>query len=280
MQLLKQSTAATVVVGPVLDADGAAVTTATVTNFSIAKNGTVAALTSETVTHSANGYYTIALTTGNTDTLGRLDIIVNASTMSMANHRYDVLVAATYDAIVTTGVATGTQSLDIQSRILDSAGVRASLGMASADMDTQLGAILAASGGGGDTVVVAPLVQTDSQRNTPAYIECNQYDVSILGPFRVETATSGQFNFANQSDWIIVVWDKDDRELGVVAYSDIDFSSSTSNAIMDQYSFAPSAAQVATAGRHTFSIRRPRGTTEQAPIVGVFNVIRCPRGPA
>lgn len=171
---------------------------------------------------------------------------------------------------------------EIQSGLstLDAAGVRASIGMASADMDTQLDAILAASGGGGDTVVVAPLVQTDSQRNTPAYIECNQYDVSTLGPFRVETATGGQFNFANQSDWIIVVWDKDDNELGVVAYGDIDFSSSTGNAVMDQYSFSPAAAQVGVAGRHTFSLRRPRGTTEQAPIVGVFNVIRCPRGPA
>lgn len=169
-------------------------------------------------------------------------------------------------------------TLDIQSRILDSAGVRASIGMAAADMDAQLDAILAASGG--DEVIVAPLVQTDSQRNTPAYIECNQYDVSTLGPFRVETAAGAQFNFANQTDWIIVVWDKDDNELGVVAYADIVFSSSTSDAVMDQYSFAPSAAQVATAGRHTFSIRRPRGTTEQAPIVGLFNVIRCPRGPA
>jgi hypothetical protein len=130
MQFLKQSTAATVVVGPVLDADGLAVTTAVAANFSIAKNGTVAALTSETVNHSANGYYTIELTTTNTNTLGRLDIIVNASTMSMANHRYDVLVAATYDAIVTTGVATGAQSLDIQSRIpatLDGGNMRSSV---------------------------------------------------------------------------------------------------------------------------------------------------------
>lgn len=318
MQLLKQSTASTVVVGPVLDADGAAVTTAVAANFSIAKNGTVAALTSETVNHSANGYYTIELTTSNTNTLGRLDIIVNNTAMSMANHRYDVLVAATYDAIVTTGIATGAQTLDIQSRLpasldsgnmrssvqsmaantltasalaadavtelqsglstLDASGVRTSLGMAAADMDTQLDAILAASGGSG--VVVGPLVQTDSQRNTPAYIECNQYDQSTLGPFRVETASGGQFNFATQTDWIVVVWDKDDNQLGVVAYGDIDFTSSTNNAVMDQYSFAPSAGQVATAGRHTFAIRRPQGTTEQAPVGGVFNVIRCPRGPA
>jgi hypothetical protein len=143
MQLLKQSTAATVVVGPVLDADGAAVTTATVTNFSIAKNGTVAALTTETVTHSANGYYTIALTTTNTNTVGRLDVIVNASTMSMSNHRYDILVAATYDAIVTNGIATSAQAtaieantLDIQSRLpatLDSGNMRSSVQSMAAD---------------------------------------------------------------------------------------------------------------------------------------------------
>ena len=105
MQLLKLSTAATVVVGPVLDADGAAVTTATVTDFSIAKNGTVAALTTETVTHSVNGYYTIALTATNTNTLGRLDVIINDSAMSMTNHRYTVLPADTYEELLTTGIA-------------------------------------------------------------------------------------------------------------------------------------------------------------------------------
>lgn len=182
-----------------------------------------------------------------------------------------------YDPSVNYG--TNAQSLDIQSRLLDSAGVRTSLGMAAADMDTQLDAILAASGGGA-TVIVAPLVQTDSQRNTPAYIEANQFDRSTLGPFRVETATGAQFNFATQNDWLIVVWDKDDNSLGVVAYADISFTSSTNNAVLDQYSFAPAAGQVAIAGRHTFAIRRAQGTTEQAPVAGVFNVIRCPRGPA
>lgn len=195
---------------------------------------------------------------------GRMVCLVDAVTNG-------VMVENSFDSDYYNAVQSGLSTLN-------AAGVRTALGMAAADMDTQLDAILAASGG--DGVIVAPLVQTDSQRNTPAYIECNQYDVSTLGPFRVETASGAQFNFANQTDWIIVVWDKDDNELGVVAYNDIDFSSSTSNAVMDQYSFVPSAAQVATAGRHTFSIRRPRGTTEQAPIVGVFNVIRCPRGPA
>jgi hypothetical protein len=105
MQLLKQSTTATVIVGPVLDADGVAVTTAVLADFSIAKNGSVATLTGATVTHSTNGYYTIALTTGNVDSLGRLDIIVNNSAMSMSNHRYDVLPSDTYEELMTTGIA-------------------------------------------------------------------------------------------------------------------------------------------------------------------------------
>jgi hypothetical protein len=137
---LKQSTAATVVLGPVLDSTGAAVTTAVVTNFSIAKNGTVAALTTETVTHSANGYYTIALTTTNTNTLGRLDIIVNASTMSMSNHRYDVLVAATYDAIVTNGIATSAQATAIQADT-DDIQTRLPAALVSGRIDASVGAI-------------------------------------------------------------------------------------------------------------------------------------------
>jgi hypothetical protein len=100
MQFLKQSTTATVTVGPVLDADGVAVSTAVLADFSIAKNGSVAVLTGATVTHSTNGYYTIALTVSNTDSLGRLDIIVNNSAMSMSNHRYDVIVAQVYDSVV------------------------------------------------------------------------------------------------------------------------------------------------------------------------------------
>jgi hypothetical protein len=74
-------------------------------DFSIAKNGSVAVLTGATVTHSTNGYYTIALTTGNVNSLGRLDIIVNNSAMSMSNHRYDVLPSDTYEELMTTGIA-------------------------------------------------------------------------------------------------------------------------------------------------------------------------------
>jgi hypothetical protein len=98
--LLKISTATTVTIGPVLDADGAAVTTAVVTNFSIVKNGSSAALTTETLTHLANGYYTLALTSGNTNTLGNLEVFVNNTAMSMTVFRYNVIAAQVYDSIV------------------------------------------------------------------------------------------------------------------------------------------------------------------------------------
>jgi hypothetical protein len=140
MQLLKQSTTATVTVGPVLDADGVAVTTAVLADFSIAKNGSVAVLTGATVTHSTNGYYTIALTVSNTDSLGRLDIIVNNSAMSMTNHRYDVLVAATYDAVVTTGVATAAEAAAIQADTND-IQTRLPAALVSGRIDASVGAM-------------------------------------------------------------------------------------------------------------------------------------------
>lgn len=108
MQLLKQSTASTVYVGPVLDSAGAAVTTAVVGDFRLIKNGTAATLSGATVTHDANGYYTVALTTTNTDTTGRLTLAVGNTAMSMATHRYSVLLASVYDALITNATnATG-----------------------------------------------------------------------------------------------------------------------------------------------------------------------------
>jgi hypothetical protein len=107
MQFLKQSTAASVIVGPVLDADGNAYTSAVIGDFNLTKNGTTAALAAAaTATHSHNGNYIIALTTGNTDTLGRLAISMNRATYGMTIFRYEVLAANQFDAIVTNGNVT------------------------------------------------------------------------------------------------------------------------------------------------------------------------------
>jgi hypothetical protein len=105
MQLLKQSTASIVYVGPVLDSAGAAVTTAALGDFRLIKNGTAATLTGATVTHDANGYYTVALTTTNTDTTGRLTLAVGNTAMSMATHSYSVLLAAVHDLLIGTGLS-------------------------------------------------------------------------------------------------------------------------------------------------------------------------------
>ena len=108
MHLLKQSTAATVIVGPVLDSAGAAVTTAVVGDFRLAKEGTSAVLSGATVTHDANGYYLIALTSTNTNTVGRLAIYSNNTAQSMGTTRFMVLLPSVYDALVTNAVnATG-----------------------------------------------------------------------------------------------------------------------------------------------------------------------------
>jgi hypothetical protein len=101
MKGLKQSTVATVIVGPVLDSTGAAVTNAVVGDFRLAKNGTVATLSGATVTHDANGYYLIALTTGNTDTTGRLVLTSGNTAHSMASHHWSVLPASVFDALYT-----------------------------------------------------------------------------------------------------------------------------------------------------------------------------------
>jgi len=107
MQLLKQSTAATVLVGPVLDSAGLAITTAVIGDFQLTKNGSTAALASPaTATHSHNGNYLIALSTSNTDTAGRLVITVNNAAQAMGTHRYTVLVASVFDAIITNATNT------------------------------------------------------------------------------------------------------------------------------------------------------------------------------
>ena len=114
-QLLKQSTAASVLVGPVLDSTGAAYTSMAIGDFNITKNGTTAAMASAaTATHSHNGHYIIALTTGNTDTLGRLAISCNKSTYTMGRYTATVLTSSTFDAIVTNAATAAGGLCDVQ----------------------------------------------------------------------------------------------------------------------------------------------------------------------
>jgi hypothetical protein len=152
MKLLKQSTTATVVVGPVLDANGAAVTTAVVGDFRIAKNGTPATLSGATVTHDANGYYTIALTTSNTDTVGRLEIYSGNTAQATAVHSWLILLASVFDAIQTNatnstgGLVTATGNVTALAgaiSTLTAGGVRTELATELARIDATISSRLA-----------------------------------------------------------------------------------------------------------------------------------------
>jgi molybdopterin-binding protein len=148
MKGLKQSTVATVIVGPVLDSTGAAVTNAVVGDFRLAKNGTVATLSGATVTHDANGYYLIALTTGNTDTTGRLVLTSGNTAHSMASHHWSVLPASVFDALYTNatnstgGLVTATGTITALAgavSTLTAGGVRTELNTELGRIDANIG---------------------------------------------------------------------------------------------------------------------------------------------
>jgi hypothetical protein len=98
----KQSTAATLIVGPILDSTGAEYTSAVIGDLSISKNGgTLTALAGAAdLTHIANGQYTLVMTTGNLDTLGRVQITCNKSTYQMPPIGLVVVPAMVFDSMV------------------------------------------------------------------------------------------------------------------------------------------------------------------------------------
>ena len=187
----KQSTAATLIVGPILDSTGAEYTSAVIGDLSISKNGgTLTALAAAaTLTHIANGQYTLVMTTGNLDTLGRLQITCNKSTYQMPPIGLNIVPAMVFDSMVlgadvlqadvtqfggiagTFAAGIPTAALDSAARVklhgtqddyaplkssdytapLTAAATRTALGMSAADLDTQLDAILAAASAGAGT---------------------------------------------------------------------------------------------------------------------------------
>lgn len=99
MSIIRQSTARTVLVGPVLDSSGAAKTDEVVGSIKVTKNGTVGAANgSATLTHDHAGKYKLALTTSDTDTVGVLEISLNSGTNDMPVARLNVVEEAVFDA--------------------------------------------------------------------------------------------------------------------------------------------------------------------------------------
>jgi hypothetical protein len=99
MLYARQSTARTVTVGPVLDANGVAVTGGVVADFKIAKNGGApAALNgSATATHRHTGFYSLALTASDLDTVGTAEVTIDDTVNSCPLKEISVVEEAVYD---------------------------------------------------------------------------------------------------------------------------------------------------------------------------------------
>ena len=105
MKLLKQSTAATIGIGPFVDTSGAAVTGLTLaqTDIIISKGGgtTYSAKNDATsATHRSGGVYTAPLDTTDTGTVGILTVVVNKSGALPYSEKWMVVPANVYDSFV------------------------------------------------------------------------------------------------------------------------------------------------------------------------------------
>lgn len=102
MMWVKQSTAATLIVGPILDSAGAEYALAGIGDLSLSKNGgslTPLAAAAE-LTYIANGQYLLVTTTGNLDTLGRAQVTCNKVGYQMPPINLMVFPAMVFDSLV------------------------------------------------------------------------------------------------------------------------------------------------------------------------------------
>ena len=103
MLIVKLSTAVSIEIGPVLDSVGVGVEYASLAigELRLVKNGTGAAMASAaSITHVANGHYTLSMTTGNTDTLGTLTVSCHKTGYQMPRAQMMVVPVKVYDSIV------------------------------------------------------------------------------------------------------------------------------------------------------------------------------------
>lgn len=150
MLQLRQNTAATRLIGPILTTAGVPYTTAVIGELNITKNGTTAAMAAAaTLTHSHNGNYLLGFIAGNVDTLGECQISLNkaGSTHRMDIHNFTVVTAVVYDAMIL-----GTDNLQIDMIQIDGLatnGNNATLFLKQLNLNNNAGnALLALSTGG------------------------------------------------------------------------------------------------------------------------------------
>lgn len=116
-QILKQSTAVDVLIGPFLDlTDGATAETGESPSVKLAKNGQALAAKSDATTpvHDADGYYNCELDATDTNTVGTLVLTVAKSANALpVRHEFQVVEENVYDAWYAASAAAGTDLASI-----------------------------------------------------------------------------------------------------------------------------------------------------------------------
>lgn len=105
--IARQSTATTFMIGPVLDADGVAVTDCVVGDFKLSKGGGApAALNgSSTLTHRHTGFYSLAAAAGDFDTVGLAQFTIDDTVNSCAPVCFNVVEEAVFDSLFAASAA-------------------------------------------------------------------------------------------------------------------------------------------------------------------------------
>lgn len=199
----RQSTALELAIGPILDADGVAVTGGVVGDLKIKKTtGNFAALNaSATLTHVSAGVYDLVLTTSDTDTVGLCCIAIDDTVNACASIYLQVMEEAVYDrdyAASATGIVGTAQTGDSFARIgATGSGLTSLASQASVDtidniLDTEFPALV--------SDVSAILVDTGT--TLQAELDAIQADVEDLQA-RTPAALGANGNLkADVRDWI------------------------------------------------------------------------------
>ena len=104
MNLAKQSTAKTFILGPILDSLGGAKTDEVVGSIKVTKNGTVGAVDAhDTLTHNHTGHYVFVSDGDDFGTLGEVEFSLNSGTNAMSPVKFQVVTANVYNALVAGG---------------------------------------------------------------------------------------------------------------------------------------------------------------------------------
>jgi hypothetical protein len=141
MRILKQSTAVNVMVFMTQAADHVTGITGATLTITASKNGGAFASITPTVTERGTGWYNLALDTAMTDTLGDLALHITAASADPSD-LYARVVVRPFDDLAFPNVSGRGMDVSAGGDVdADAAGVRTAVGLAAANLDTQLDAL-------------------------------------------------------------------------------------------------------------------------------------------